>query len=64
MARVTLHTSDPVILDVYDEQKTTEYFGEEEIQECGIEIPDELLIQYQKNIEEFWKIQAKLMKLK
>jgi hypothetical protein len=62
MARVTLHTNDPVILNINDEEKCVDMFGEDFLQDYGVEIPNELLERYTINWLEFLKIQKEIEK--
>jgi len=60
MARVTFHSNDPIIENIYDEEKTIEYFGEDFLEDYGIDIPDDLLERYTLNWLEFLKIQEEI----
>lgn len=64
MRKVTISTNDPIVYTVKDEQETIEYFGEDFLQDYGVEIPDELLQAYNKAYQEFWKVQLELDKYK
>ena len=40
--KVTVHTHDPILKLIYPPEKTIDYFGEDFLEEYGIEIPDDL----------------------
>jgi len=63
MAKVTLHSNDIIILEIDDEDATVYLFGNDFLEDYGIEIPDELLERYNKNRDEFLEIQKELEKL-
>ena len=60
MARVTLHTGDPFITEILTELETFEMFGNEYIDDYGIEVPDNLVERYKKNWKEFLEIQTEI----
>lgn len=61
--KVTVHTHDPILTLIYPPEKTIDYFGEDFLEEYGIEIPDDFLARYNMAWEEFWKCQEELIKL-
>lgn len=57
-------TNDPVILIIYDKQKTIDTFGDDFLEEYGHNLPPELLSAYFGNLLEFERIQKELEKYK
>jgi hypothetical protein len=64
MAKITLTTNDPVITEIRNSQETIDLFGDDFLDDYGIEAPDELIERFQKNYKEFKEIQAEINKLK
>lgn len=60
--RCTTHTHDPMLTLVYLPEKTIEYFGEDYLEDYGIEIPDDLVNEVIKSYEDMLVIQNKLEK--
>ena len=54
--RVIVSSGDPVLTVIYPKEKAIEYFGEEYLEDCGIELPDELVDRYVKNYQEMLDI--------
>ncbi len=62
MSKIILTSSDPIVHRIYSPIESIDLFGEEYLEEYGIEIPAELLVKYLNNQEEFWQIQKELDK--
>lgn len=60
MSRVTVTSHDPITTVLYDEQESADLFGDDYIQEYGIEMPAELLNEYKRIYNEFWRVQKEL----
>jgi hypothetical protein len=57
MAKVNISTHDPLVYTVMDEQTATNFFTKDYLDEYGIEISNELLTEYKKAYDEFWRVQ-------
>lgn len=62
MAKVTFTENDPFIITIRDEVETADLFGDDFIDEYGIEVPDELIERFKNNYKEFKAIQQELDK--
>lgn len=62
MPKIIITSSDPIVHKIYSPIESIDLFGEEYIEEYGIEIPPDLLVKYLNNQEEFWIIQKELDK--
>lgn len=60
MAKVYISTHDSFVFYVMDESECNDTFGDDYIQDFGVEIPDNLLQEYKQAYNEFWKVQEKL----
>ena len=58
--KCTTHTHDPVLKLVYPPEKTIEYFGEDFLEEYGIEIPDDLAKRAIESYENMLVVQDEL----
>lgn len=63
MAKVYLTTHDPITIRVYDKIECDELFGEDHLEDYGVNIPDELLEEYNETLRKFWAVQNKLEKI-
>lgn len=61
--KVTICTNDPVIYEILDKEESSELFGEDYIEEYGVEIPEDMLSQYKKTHREFGAIQDKIREI-
>jgi hypothetical protein len=53
-------TTDPIVFKVYTKEETELYFGEEFLEEYGVEIDPVLIRRYKKNLVDFYAIQAEI----
>ena len=60
MARVTLSTNDPFVTKIMDEKETSDMFGDDYIEDYGVEVSEILVEKFKKNWEEFWSIQKEI----
>lgn len=57
---VYIQVSDPFIYEIQKRSEVIRIYGEGFLEEYGIEIPDELLREYEEVEEKFWIVQKKI----
>lgn len=63
MTRVLLQRQDRFRYELMDKAQSDDMFGEDYLQDYGLEVPTDLLERYKANIKEYEDIQSELRKL-
>ena len=63
MIRVLLQMHDRFCFELMDKAESDDMFGEDYLEDYGVEVPNSLLERYKRNIEEYNSIQSELNKL-
>ena len=62
--KVLIHTHDPMLTLVRLPEEAVELFGEDTLEEDGVEVPDELVLEIDKTYKRLCELSAKLKQYK
>lgn len=60
--KVYITTRDPILYDIYNKEKCEEYFGKDFLNEYGVEIPYNLLLDFEKAEILFMSVQDRILR--
>lgn len=56
MAKTTITTHDPLIYLLRTREESIDLFGEDDVNETGIEVPDELIVEFNETYQKLLKL--------